>query len=209
MINKQVFRRIYFVGAMALVVALAPLLADAATFNRELELGMRGADVSALQTFLAKDVSIYPQGIVSGYFGLLTKTAVMNFQERNGIMAVGRVGPVTLGTLNSLMVGGGGFTYNGTGMDPTMFPETVSVNGTNVGIAWSTRGPAVGRVMYGTSYPFLYASAPSGADTTLDNSTSIALANLAPNTTYYYVRESVDTFGNTIWTTKKTFTTGQ
>jgi len=64
--------------------------ANAATLTRQLELGMRGDDVSSLQTFLAQDVTIYPQGLVTGYFGSLTKSAVSNFQARNGISTVGR-----------------------------------------------------------------------------------------------------------------------
>jgi peptidoglycan hydrolase-like protein with peptidoglycan-binding domain len=67
---------------------------------------MSGADVSSLQTFLEKYRTIYPQGMVTGYYGNLTKIAVTNFQKRNNILAIGRVGPVTLLALNAQMKSG-------------------------------------------------------------------------------------------------------
>src|SRR3989338_7152445 len=98
-------RGLVFSGVAAFVVVLfsAAVIAPAATLNRQLQVGMSGSDVSALQTFLAADVTLYPQGLVTGYFGNLTKAAVSNFQSRNGISPVGRVGPVTLAVLNAQM----------------------------------------------------------------------------------------------------------
>ena len=61
---------------------------------------MSGDDVSALQAILAADPSIYPEGIISGYYGALTAKAVRKFQERNGIEGLGFVGPKTLEKLN-------------------------------------------------------------------------------------------------------------
>ncbi|MFH1820659.1 MAG: ABC transporter substrate-binding protein [Candidatus Nealsonbacteria bacterium] len=51
-------------------------------FKSDLEVGSRGSEVTALQTCLAKDASIYPQGQVSGYYGNQTKAAVAKFQEK-------------------------------------------------------------------------------------------------------------------------------
>src|SRR4051812_19343034 len=89
----------------ALMFGLA-LHASAATLTRQLQLGMSGQDVSALQSFLALDSSVYPQGLITGYFGPLTKAAVIRFQTKNGISAVGRVGPITMNAINSQMGGG-------------------------------------------------------------------------------------------------------
>lgn len=56
--------------------------------------GSRGQNVSKLQNFL-KDQGVY-SGPVTGYFGPLTKRAVIVFQKQNGIApAAGFVGPVT------------------------------------------------------------------------------------------------------------------
>jgi hypothetical protein len=52
-------------------------------FNTNLSLGMRNMDVTRLQQFLkAQGPGIYPSGLVTGYFGNLTKLAVIKFQEK-------------------------------------------------------------------------------------------------------------------------------
>lgn len=77
------------------------------TFNRPQKRGSRGADVTALQTFLAQYKDIYPDGLVTGYFGPATEKAVGLFQEKYGIAkkgddGYGTVGPKTRAKLNSM-----------------------------------------------------------------------------------------------------------
>jgi peptidoglycan hydrolase-like protein with peptidoglycan-binding domain len=43
-------------------------------------------DIKNLQTFLAKDPTIYPEGIVNGNFGALTEKAIQRFQIKYGII---------------------------------------------------------------------------------------------------------------------------
>ena len=69
---------------------------------------MEGDDVRRLQTFLAGDSAIYPEGKITGYYGALTVKAVRRFQEKYGLASVGRVGPQTLAKLNSLSSPAGG-----------------------------------------------------------------------------------------------------
>ena len=64
-----------------------------ASFTRNLTVGSTGADVTALQTKL----SVSP---ATGYFGAITKAAVVAYQTANGISATGYVGPLTLAKLN-------------------------------------------------------------------------------------------------------------
>ena len=64
-------------------------------FNSDLEPGMRGEDVSRLQELLARDPEIYPEGMVSGYYGPLTAQAVRRFQAKHGLPSPGRLGPQT------------------------------------------------------------------------------------------------------------------
>ena len=52
-------------------------------------------EVSKLQQFLAKDSAIYPEGLVTGYFGPLTEAAVKRWQAKNSIQAIGAAGPIT------------------------------------------------------------------------------------------------------------------
>ena len=70
--------------------------------TRQLQEGMQGNDVQALQQMLATDPEIYPEGLVTGYFGSMTKRAVQKFQQRAGIDQVGRVGPQTLARINQI-----------------------------------------------------------------------------------------------------------
>jgi hypothetical protein len=58
-------------------------------FARNLYLGSQGNDVKKLQEFLAKDKTIYPEGEITGYFGLLTKKAVQRFQCKYNIVCSG------------------------------------------------------------------------------------------------------------------------
>ena len=51
-------------------------------FKSELKVGSRGAEVTALQTCLAQESAIYPEGQITGNFGARTKTAVIRFQEK-------------------------------------------------------------------------------------------------------------------------------
>lgn len=70
-----------------------------------LRYGSTGTDVRRLQEFLAKDTSVYPEGLATGYFGKLTEDAVKRFQEKNGIEQAGVVGPKTREVLNALSAG--------------------------------------------------------------------------------------------------------
>ncbi len=80
-------------------------------FDRTLSLGAEGADVSELQEFLAQYPDIYPEGMVTGYFGSLTQRAVQRFQEKHGILpssdsqstGYGVVGPKTIDLINTLI----------------------------------------------------------------------------------------------------------
>lgn len=65
------------------------------TFSTDLSRGTTNSDVSRLQQLLAQDPVIYPEGLVTGYFGPATERAVKRFQAKYGIDQVGRVGPAT------------------------------------------------------------------------------------------------------------------
>tara|TARA_Y100000310_G_scaffold345762_1_gene469552 strand:+ start:1600 stop:3609 length:2010 start_codon:yes stop_codon:yes gene_type:complete len=51
-------------------------------FTRDLKKGSQGTAVRDLQECLARDSEVYPEGIVNGVFGNLTKKAVTAFQEK-------------------------------------------------------------------------------------------------------------------------------
>ncbi|MBI4193388.1 MAG: peptidoglycan-binding protein [Candidatus Colwellbacteria bacterium] len=61
-------------------------------FTKNLGLGSTGSEVTLLQQFLAKNKELYPQGIVSGYFGPLTKAAVIRFQNKYASTVLAPIG---------------------------------------------------------------------------------------------------------------------
>ena len=74
--------------------------------NRFLQRGVTGEDVKQLQTFLSQFPDIYPEGLVTGYYGPKTEAAVRKLQEQNGIESIGAVGPKTLTKINTLIAEG-------------------------------------------------------------------------------------------------------
>ena len=76
-------------------------------FKRGLQFGSKGDEVRFLQEILSKDKAIYPEGMITGYFGPLTEKAVKRFQEKHNISNIndsgyGYVGHKTRGILNSI-----------------------------------------------------------------------------------------------------------
>ncbi|HTY39712.1 MAG TPA: fibronectin type III domain-containing protein [Candidatus Paceibacterota bacterium] len=63
--------------------------------------GSQGDAVKTLQALLASDPTIYPQGLITGFFGPATAQAVKRFQKAHGLDQVGNVGPKTLQQLNA------------------------------------------------------------------------------------------------------------
>ena len=80
-----------------------------AQYTRTLQTGSTGADVKMLQQFLNQDAATMvaasgagSAGMETMTFGPATKAAVMKFQTKYGISAIGIVGPATRAKLNSL-----------------------------------------------------------------------------------------------------------
>ncbi len=72
--------------------------------SNNLYFGLRSKEVFCLQSILARDNSIYPEGLVTGFFGKLTRQAVIRFQEKYSNLVLkpiglakgtGFVGPLT------------------------------------------------------------------------------------------------------------------
>jgi peptidoglycan hydrolase-like protein with peptidoglycan-binding domain len=217
---KNRFKVLLFVAALVLLGG--PSFARADTLFRQLEVGDRGSDVSALQTFLAQDTTIYPQGLVTGYFGFLTKAAVSNFQSRNGISAVGRVGPQTLPVINFQMANG-----NTGGMDlsaPAISSVNLSVSNTSATVTWTTNDTARGKFFYSTS-PIRMGNSfeetginsqelsVSGTlapyDGVARTTQTVTITGLTPNTTYYYLVDALDASNNVSITLPSSFRTSQ
>lgn len=70
---------------------------------QNLKEGSEGEQVALLQTLLAADAAIYPEGKITGFFGPATRRALQRFQRENGLEQVGFVGPRTRALLNEWM----------------------------------------------------------------------------------------------------------
>ena len=193
-------------------LAVLPLAASADTLTRQLELGSRGSDVSSLQTFLATDRTLYPQGLITGYYGILTQSAVANFQARNGIDSVGRVGPATLPVINLQMTGGVSMNPSAA---PTISNIGVTSSATTANVSWSTNEGARG-VVYYSANPLMTTehlnsvdSSGTTAQTDYNYNTyqNVLVSGLQANTTYYYMIYSTDQSGNVSVSWPSTFHT--
>lgn len=70
-------------------------------FSRDLYYGMTSSEVKCLQQYLANlENDIYPEKLVTGYFGPLTQAAVQRYQAFKGIITTGYFGPLTRAAAN-------------------------------------------------------------------------------------------------------------
>jgi peptidoglycan hydrolase-like protein with peptidoglycan-binding domain len=210
------------VGAMALVLGVASS-ASAAAIERQLEVGMSGSDISVMQAYLAKDATVYPQGLITGYFGFLTKAAVSNFQSNNGLSPVGRVGPQTLPVLNlAIERGGSGGSSSGGSSNwssaiaaPIINTVNLDVGSDTAVIEWRMNENARGGVYFDDQQLNAVEGRNSVTTTgeyapTSDNYSSaqeVTLEDLESGTTYHYMVYVTDENGNVSVTWPSTFRT--
>ena len=90
-------------GGTATPVAVEkPVVTQSYKFVRNLYVGSSGTDVRSLQQLL-KDLGYYTHPTITGYYGLVTKEAVVKFQKDKDLKPYpGWVGPGTRTVLNSL-----------------------------------------------------------------------------------------------------------
>lgn len=71
-------------------------ISTATVFSRPLSVGSRGVDVEVLQVILEqKGLLVMPNGVAKGYFGPLTREAVIKYQRSANLPLVGIFGPLT------------------------------------------------------------------------------------------------------------------
>ncbi|MDD2677799.1 MAG: peptidoglycan-binding domain-containing protein [Candidatus Paceibacterota bacterium] len=75
--------------------------ANCSFFSADLYYGMTSPEVKCLQQFLANlGNDIYPEKLITGYYGPLTMAAVKRYQALQGIMTTGYFGPLTRAKVN-------------------------------------------------------------------------------------------------------------
>ena len=202
-----------FGGAIvAMLVLSLGIQSTYATITSQLDFGDRGSEVTELQTYLATNVSIYPEGLVTGYFGQLTKAAVERFQTAQGIISqgtpattgYGRVGPRTLTAINAQLT-------RGDENAPAITSVNVNSGSTSATVNWTASEAARGKVYYSTSpiqisnvfdVTGVFSGEPtvSGTLAPYDGipraSQSVNIGGLATNTAYYYLVAVLDSSNN-------------
>lgn len=100
---KNFSKGLYFILLLAILFSTSsPLQAQTVSHFRSLSLGSRGADVFILQQKL-QQIGYFPSNVrPTGYFGLITRRAVINFQRASRLPVVGIFGPLTSARLARL-----------------------------------------------------------------------------------------------------------
>ncbi len=234
--ESNTFRTYFQFGwksAMLVIVALFGIQSAYAAITTQLDMGDRGAEVTELQTYLATDVVIYPERLVTGYFGQLTKAAVERFQTAEGIVSqgtpattgYGRVGPRTQSAINAKLAGGGGTgNVSGDVYAPIVKSTHVNMANNSAIITWTANEAAMGKVYYSTSpitisnvfdVTGVFSGEPvvSGTLAEYDAAARVThtvnITNLTPNTTYYYLVVVFDASKNSSITAPASFRTLQ
>lgn len=187
--------------------------------THQLDLGDRGIDVTNLQTFFAADPSIYPQGLITGYFGTLTRSAVMSYQASNGISPAGRVGPITLAKINEQISTG---NWPSDIYSPLFSNVSKSAGRDKITFTFNTNEATTAYVVYSTSalsfnegdinsVGFAVLNGTRSDDLSGSNTYhTINVTGLNPNTSYYYTLVAKDAKGNiSVWGVNNKFTTIQ
>src|SRR3989344_4623896 len=86
---------IFILVLIAIAVLPAQAVATTKVFPSTLKSGSSGDYVSDLQQILKSDSTIYPEGLVTGYFGKLTEEAVKKLQKKYGLPETGVVDDTT------------------------------------------------------------------------------------------------------------------
>ncbi|HVY36221.1 MAG TPA: peptidoglycan-binding domain-containing protein [Candidatus Paceibacterota bacterium] len=126
----------FFVGALVLAFAVFAAKADAAYVHTvTLKQGSTGAQVTSLQMTLNTTSCKVGSGLATGYFGSLTKAAVMCYQSSHGLTADGVVGPMT-GAKLAMETGSTTSTGTGTATCPAGYVCTPTSGGsTSTGLS--------------------------------------------------------------------------
>lgn len=72
-------------------------------FTKDLRYGSEGEEVRQLQTLLKEDVAVYPEGMITGFYGRLTEMAVKRLQAKHALEETGVVDSGTREKLNELI----------------------------------------------------------------------------------------------------------
>jgi len=124
--------------AYAKLTAATPAVSSSYSFAKDLTVGSRGADVTALQNLLGVSPA-------TGYFGSLTKAALIKYQLSKGITpAAGYFGPKTRGVVNASSPVGTVVSTGGTTVGTVVVPS-----GTDLSVSLAATSPLASALIAG------------------------------------------------------------
>jgi peptidoglycan hydrolase-like protein with peptidoglycan-binding domain len=225
--NRGVALHQLFLG-VAIVSALSSHQAYA-MITSQLDFGDSGSQVTELQTYLSTSPTIYPSGLVTGYFGSLTQGGVQKFQVSQGVVSAGtpettgygRAGPRTMALINSMSgagIGGGTGFQSSWDQSPILANLAVQTTNTTATFTWTSNEQTQGQVYWSTGsiqadeatgprqQPYVSGTLALDAGG-LRTDHSVTVSNLQGNTTYYYLIRGVDSDGNMSMSRENSFRT--
>jgi hypothetical protein len=112
---------------VTLIANVKPAETETRIFSATLKRGVTNPDVSTLQTILKTDPTIYPAGLVTGYYGPATEAAVKKLQNKYDLPETGIVDDATQAIIYP---------------DPSTTRIEIAVMMPNGGEAWTAGGTA-------------------------------------------------------------------
>lgn len=148
--------------------------------------GTRSDDVKTLQTLLAKDSHIYPEGYVTGYYGALTSVAVGRFTSKHGkpSLSVENVGV------------------------PRISEIAATSTPTSMTVAWKTDVPTSAKIWWGSPGPLdAERMTPITTANFSENHQAVFSGMIYASTRYAFIISASDKNGNTSTTTEQIYVT--
>ena len=96
------YKHIPLLFLIFLITFSSTVFASSPVLKNGLGLGDNGEQVKILQSKLSEDKTLYPSGLISGYYGNLTQQAVKKFQQKYSLIQTGNLDANTLEKFNQI-----------------------------------------------------------------------------------------------------------
>lgn len=148
--------------------------------------GTRSDEVKTLQTLLAKDSQIYPEGYVTGYYGALTSAAVGRFKNTHPTPSI---------SVESIGV-------------PRISEMSATSTATSMTIVWKTDVPTSAKIWWGSPGPLdAERMTPVSTSALSEDHSAKFTGGIFASTTYAFIISVSDKNGSTSTTTEQIYVT--
>lgn len=148
--------------------------------------GTRSDEVKTLQTLLAKNSRIYPEGYITGYYGVLTSAAVERFKNAHAVPSI---------FVESIST-------------PRIFGIAATNTPTTMTIVWKTDVPTSAKIWWGSPGPLdSERMTPVSTFALSKDHSAKFVGGIFSSTTYAFIIAVSDADGNTSTTTEQIYLT--